>query len=297
MQSWCSLADSANSESLVPTYAFFPFLSISFRSNFQVLGACRGVQQCYQPCALVERDAWRGARGGSLGNPRCWTNDHWKGWLQRAQQSDMSPQLRGITCWSSMNFNCWSVRSVQSCGFFAAVTCRDFPSGNERCHNCSGFVERSDGLGEECMLVDERSCSARKTCGILRQHWWLCCREVDNMSRILLIQWLCSSLIFGLPFLRFTQQHSSSMAALVSAQGDLPRVRCTDSCAVLHFICFIYLYIDSKVQHLSCWTRCSWDWCKVHVLSGLHKHQVSQGDVIVPEPEKVTFKKQCRVAW
>lgn len=49
--------------------------------------------------------------------PRCWTNDHWKGWLQRAEQSNMPPQLLGVTCWSSMKFNCWSVISVQSCGF------------------------------------------------------------------------------------------------------------------------------------------------------------------------------------
>lgn len=64
-------------------------------------GACRGVQQCYQPCV-----------GRMItGKVDC-------------------KELNRATCLHS-------------------------------------FVERSDGLGEECMLVDERSCSARKTCGVI----------------------------------------------------------------------------------------------------------------------------------
>lgn len=50
-------------------YALMPFQSL----NFQVLGACRGVQQCYQPCALAESNmnfcmSWRDAPRNSLGN-------------------------------------------------------------------------------------------------------------------------------------------------------------------------------------------------------------------------------------
>lgn len=69
--------------------------------SLDVLGACRGVQQCYQPCV-----------GRMItGKVDC-------------------KELNRATCLHS-------------------------------------FVERSDGLGEECMLVDERSCSARKTCGVI----------------------------------------------------------------------------------------------------------------------------------
>ena len=104
-------------------YALMPFQSL----NFQVLGACRGVQQCYQPCALAESNmnfcmSWSSAEMHRVTRleirPRCWTNDHWKGWLQRAEQSDMSPQLLGVTCWSEIQ-----PLKCHKCPKFAAVTC------------------------------------------------------------------------------------------------------------------------------------------------------------------------------
>lgn len=69
--------------------------------RLDVLGACRGVETCYQPCVG-----------------------------------------RMIT---------------------GKVDCKEL----NRAKCLHSFVERSDGLGEECMLVDERSCSARRTCGVI----------------------------------------------------------------------------------------------------------------------------------
>ncbi|CAJ1338575.1 unnamed protein product [Effrenium voratum] len=43
------------------------------------------------------------------------------------------------------------------------VDCRDL----DRATCLHSFVERGDRVGEECMLVDERSCVARRTCGVI----------------------------------------------------------------------------------------------------------------------------------
>ena len=117
-------------------YAFFP---ISEFPGFRRLQRCSAMLSAM--CLGWKQWTWTSACHESVMKqrctafrlreiwPRCWTNDHWKGWLQRAEQSDMSPQLLGVTCWSSMKFNCWTLLKCHKCPklwFFAAVTC-DFP--------------------------------------------------------------------------------------------------------------------------------------------------------------------------
>jgi len=132
VQSWCSLAyyeadyEAAHSESL--------WLMPSFQSlNFQVLGACRGVQQCYQPCALAEsnehellhvmnlswsRDAPRFACGKfGRGVGRMITGKVDCKELNRATCLHSCLASHAEVQWNSTVGPCWSVISVQSCGF------------------------------------------------------------------------------------------------------------------------------------------------------------------------------------
>ena len=117
-------------------------------------------------------------------------------------------------------------------------------------------MERSDGLGEECMLLDERSCSARITCGILWQHGRVVrCTHKRNHSILPLLDDLLTDLFSldlsqkTLPLLLPFLSDSHPLTLFIgTTKGDLPGVRCADSSMMPHLTC-LYIVKHSDFKH------------------------------------------------